>query len=222
MPRNRMSPYRYDRAAVRVVLERDGYDAARKLWPREVVDPLARLLCLQPAYNSRRSLTAEQVAQLGTKPDSVLAAEWNVSHSTVNKARRTMGIPSTGWGREWNREQAHRQLRTLTDADLGRPLHALSRRIRVPANMLAAERRRRGLRVRHQGIGRVPDVTVRRLVAIQALRAAFPVITLEELAEVFRCTPERIRQLEAMASVHVPTVANTDAPRHLNTSVGVS
>lgn len=200
MSRHATSPYRYDRATIRYVLEHEGLDAARARWPRNAVDPIARVLGLTKPYNNRRhDLSPEQVAQLGTKPDQVLAGEWGASNATVGSLRKKLGIPPVA--RTWRQHARLAALAALTDAELSTPICELAARVRIAPSYLRAERRRRGLRVTHQGASRRADVTQHRLVAIQALRHAFPAITLQEIGTALGVTRECIRLLESVAAI---------------------
>ena len=209
--RTAASPYRYDRAAIRLLLEREGLEAARARWPRFAVDPIARVMGLTQAYHSRQTLlTPEQIARLGTAPDSVLAGEWGLSYSTVALQRKWLGIPTCA--RSWRRRCAQERLRQITDAELLSPLVDLSLRTKIAPINLAAERRRRGLWLPRGKRGRpshVPPLTERRRVALLALRQAFPAITLEELGEVFQVTCERVRQIEVAMSIEQQPIAET-------------
>ncbi len=196
MPRNRTSPYRYDRAAIRYVLEHEGLSAARARWPRDAVDPIARALHLTKPYRpAYKGLSLEQIAALGAKPDAVLAGNWDLPVATVHVARRLLGIPPAG--KEHRKRLLRARLDELTDADLCQPLNALIQRTGLRLHVLMAERKRRNIRgCSTRGAHVRLDVNARRLLAIKALRVACPGITLEEIGEVFKLTRERIRQIE--------------------------
>lgn len=195
MPRSKTSPWRYDRAAIRYVLDHDGLDAARARWPRDAVDPIARVLGLTKPYKNRHcGIAPDQIQQLGTKPDGVLAGEWGLPVSTVHRARVLLCIPCVERG--YKMKAIRQRLAAIGDEELARPAHELGAELHVYPEHIAAERRRRNLRVKHRGASKIPPASERRRVAIRALRTEFPAITLEELGEVFGVTRERIRQIE--------------------------
>lgn len=209
--RHHNSPYTYDRAVVRKYVEQHGRAAALAKWPKDVVDPIARMLGVMKPYrvNGYQAVTPERVHQLGTKPDHRLAAEWGLPTGTVAKARHLLGI--TALGRRPDVELRREQLAAVADDDFARlDLSQLYLKTKIPIASLSAERRRRGI-VKTRGRGRRRsggDITNEmRMVAIGAIRMAFPYITLEELGGVLGVTREYVRILgERMTVELTPTV----------------
>jgi hypothetical protein len=172
--------------------------------------PIARVLGLtRPYHGMPMVLSPEQVALLGTKPDSVLAGEWGVASVTVNKTRRMLGLTSPG--NKHRRNVLMEKLKLLTDDELCQPLEVLVAQTKLSFNVLTAERRRRGIRGSPRGGSPRVDIITRRIVALKALREEYPAITLEELAEVFNLTRERVRQLELAEQIeHRPWSVDTE------------
>jgi hypothetical protein len=204
-PRRKRSPYRYDRAAIRLVLETQGFEAARSRWPSWAVNPIARLLGLTREY-SHGIWDASWTPLLGTKPDSVLAAELGVSKSLVILNRNRLGVPS--WERQFRHASVtsatRARLAAIPDSELSTPFGSLRAKYGVAMHELTAERKRRGV-VAADPRGRKawPQAELRR-VAVLAIKAAYPDITLEQIGEAVGLTHERVRQLlyvnEAVAS----------------------
>lgn len=186
---------RYNRAEIRSCLERDGLQAALAKWPSVVVRPIARVLGLVSPY--RRNLDAwkpEWTPLLGTKPDTLLAAELGVCIGTVRAARLKLGIGvrfGVGWDARMRREQI---FSTITDAELSESVDLLAAKYGIGRQQFREERARRGVRPK---IGsRMSPYSLRR-VAAQAIRAAYPHVSDTEIAEVLACSRERVRQFIA-------------------------
>jgi hypothetical protein len=189
------SVWRYDRAVIRFILESEGIEAAYERWPKLVVDQMARALGLtKPWHNEPAIITPEMIQELGTKPDTTLAAEWSVAPCTVGVTRRRLGISTPG--QSYRREQRLEKLKALTDEQLQQPLDVLASQVQLSVHLLTAERKRRNIAVTWQGGRPNVDLLERRRTALRALRVAYPGITLAALAEVFNLTRERVRQLE--------------------------
>lgn len=199
MARTSSSPYRYDRAAIRLVLETQGLDAARAHWPKDAVDPIARVMGLTQPYRGKNEWNPDWTPLLGTKPDSVLAGELGIPSTTVSKQRQKLGIPTCD-AQAW-RDQRRALLASIPDDELAGSLDAILARMPdsgVTVFHLMAERRRRSVAARSNRGGKragvVDDGDLRR-VAVLAMRAAFPDVTLERMASVLGCTRERVRQI---------------------------
>lgn len=199
MGREETSPYRYDRAEVRRVLETDGLAEARMRFPDIVVMPIARMLGLTRQYRPSDIWKPEWSALLGTKPDPILAAELGVATVTVGVQRRKLGIPTFSRS-EYAAQKAARQearLRSLSDVDLMRNIGAIVADLRVTSAMVKAERERRGLSPNaryHRRYDPSQRLSNLRRVCVRAMRAADSTITLEHMGAVLGITRERVRQ----------------------------
>lgn len=194
--RKSTSPYVYDRVAIKRVLETEGRDAALKLWPKLVVDPIARILGLAPIYrNTSSPWNVEWTCLLGTKPDMVLAGELGIPQSTVRRQRWMLGIRTFD---NLLRQAAIRKvLAAISDVELAEPIDTLVAKYELPIGDLYRERKRRSIggRSRRGRRQRHADPAAMRRVAIIALKKAFPRVPLAQISEVVGCTRERVRQI---------------------------
>lgn len=195
------SPWRYDRATIRLVLETQGRDEALRRWPIHAVDPIARVLGLTGAYNNRRAWKAEWTPLLGTKPDCVLAGELGLPVSTVCVTRRRLGIPQCDVAKY--REVKRKRLASISDSDLAGPLDTLAPMYGVSIVELMGERKRRTVRPRKRTGQRDLLISDMRAFAVNALRAAFPEASLQQIGEAVGVTRERVRQIDYLANVAV-------------------
>lgn len=179
--------FRYDRAAIRQCLEAEGLDAARAKWPRDVVDPIARLLGMTRRYRPSDVWRPEWTPLLGTKPDQTLAAELGVASSTVHVQRRMLGLPAF---------RSERKQLDVPDTELSLPLEYLTRKYRVSNQRLMRERKRRGIESDPRGRRTVEQSELRR-VAIRAMRTAFPHVTQKAMAGALGISFQAVQQLMA-------------------------
>lgn len=196
--RNASSPYRYDRAAIRHVLETEGLESARARWPRGTVDPIARVMGLTKPYHTstRQDIwNPAWTSLLGTKPDSTIAGELGLPVVSIRVARRKLGIPT--FQRRLDVASRNSALEAIGDAELiDSTLDEIATKYGVNVLDVRALRRRRKVLVR-DGRGRrvrVDAADLRRC-AVLAIKEAYPSATLEEIGQVVRCTRERVRQI---------------------------
>lgn len=211
MSRQPWSPWRYDRAAIRVALEAKGRDFALARWPREVVDPIARALGLIGKYRGSDAWRPEWTPLLGSKPDGTLAGELGVSMSVVRLKRVQLGISTHD--RAARKAARLELLRSLTDEQLAGPFEPL-RALGLQEYQVAAERRRRSLRPhRTRRRSTADEYAAMRTVAVLAITRAFPHAMHAEIGDLLNCSRERIRQIverESIASESTSTPVQPD------------
>ncbi len=210
MGRHEGSPWRYDRAEVRRVLEVEGLEAAQARWPLSVVRPIARVMGLIPRYRhlgAGDTWKAEWNSLLGTKDDQTLAAELGCSRSTLILQRKKLGIPGIS-SREQRRDQYTASALALTDEDLSRKTIAEFRGIGIPMPYVVAERKRRKVDVRKGQRPMVWDHSALLRAAVAGMISAHPEATLVEMGKVVGVTREYVRQL--LPAIRASIEAATD------------
>lgn len=193
--------YRFDRAAIRTVLETQGRDEALKRWPLEAVDPIARLLGLIPRYRPTNTWKAEWSPLLGTRPDHEIAAMLGIPTGTVSAYRRMLGVRKYTAAQRIAARQA--VLSAISDEELAGPLDRLAAKYALSFMDLRTERKRRKVTARDKRGRKTHPDNLRRAAAL-ALHRQFPDATLQSIGDVLGCSRERVRQYiyesEAVAS----------------------
>jgi hypothetical protein len=211
-PRKKGQFHSYDRARIREELQREGYEPVRARYPRDVVNPIARLLGLIEPYRHNDTWQPEWNALLGNAPDADIAAMLGVSAATVHVHRRVLGIKPSG-AKKFRKLQKEKDLRAVPDQELRElTLVQLRAKYKFSHHQLSQERVRRGIvPPRRQGIGRRGDIQVEmRQVAAVAIYKAFPLCKLQDIGDVLNISRERVRQILDLDKARSASESNAD------------
>jgi DNA primase len=196
-PRKKGTLHSYDRARIREELQSEGYEVVRSRYPRDVVNPIARLLGLIQRYRHNNVWNPEWNTLLGNSPDADVAAVLGVSAATVHVHRRVLGIRPSDT-KKHQKAQKEKEIHSIPDEELRElTLVQLREKYRLSHHQLSTERTRRGIvPPRRQGIGRRHDIHIEmRQYAAIALHLAFPAAKLQDIADVLDISRERVRQI---------------------------
>lgn len=179
----------YDRKECRRLLETEGVQAAMAKFPEHVVRPIAQMLALwpPPAAGAPSSWKEDWDKELGTKPDSVLAAELDISLQTVRKHRQAKNIAALR-KKDWSVEQ----VLAVSDKDLiDLSEQELVQQYNLPLACIRAERVRRGLATRTNEEGDLMRAAVAGMLSITGRRHG----AYAEIGRRLGISRERVRQL---------------------------
>lgn len=176
----------WDRDECRKIIQTKGLEEALKVFPVEVVRPIARHLHKWPSQVKKSVWKDEWTKRLGTVPDSALASEFGVSYQTVRKHRTALGIPAKtrqGWQLEEMAQISLKDLTVLTEDEL-------QQKYNMPLTYIRAERHRRGLANKSTQGDTTRSVIASMLVVLGNQRGVY-----SEIARRLGMSRERVRQL---------------------------